>query len=287
MSRYTHEELSGLIRDAHAPQDAKAAFRRIIYDHYKKHGRALPWRNAPTPYEVFVSEIMLQQTQVERVVNKFPTFLARFPDFRALADSTAGEVVAAWQGMGYNRRALSLHRAAKIIVEKHGGALPIHIEELEALPGIGKATARSIAAFAFNEPVVFIETNIRSVFIHFFFPGAENVPDAEILPLVERTLDRKNPSRWYNALMDYGVMLKKENANPSRKSAAYRPQAPFKNSRRQKRGRILARLVESGPLGIAGAAALLGVDIETAGGLLDELEREGFIRKKGRAYVLS
>ena len=287
MARYSQEELSSRIRDARRARGAAASFRKIVYAHYTRHGRTLPWRNDPTPYEVFISEIMLQQTQVERVINKFPEFIARFPGFAELAGAAAGEVIAAWQGMGYNRRALNLHRAARIVVERHGGLLPRTIAELEALPGIGKATARSIAAFAFNEPAVFVETNIRSVFIHFFFNGAEKVPDADLLPLVELTLDRKNPSRWYNALMDYGVMLKKTRANPSRKSASYRPQAPFRNSRRQARGRVIAHLVERKRTSVKKIAALLEVEQAYARDLLDELAREGFIVKKGNGFVLA
>jgi A/G-specific adenine glycosylase len=287
MTSDSHEELSSRIRDARSARGAAASFRKIIYTHYDKHGRLLPWRNAPGPYEVFVSEIMLQQTQVERVINKFPVFIVRFPDFAALAKAQTRDVIAVWQGMGYNRRALSLHRSARIVMERHGGELPRGIDELEALPGVGKATARSIAAFAFNEPVVFVETNIRSVFIHFFFNGAERVSDADLLPLVEITLDGKNPSRWYNALMDYGVMLKKTTVNPSRKSALYRPQAPFKNSRRQMRGRILAFLVARKKIGIPAAAGLLAIELPAAKDLLEELAREGFIVKEGRSFVLS
>ena len=148
---------------------SKKQFQKIIYAHYRTHGRILPWRFEKDPYKIFVSEVMLQQTQVSRVRKKYGAFLKQFPDFRALSVASVSAVLRAWQGLGYNRRALYLKRAAERIVHAHGGKIPREIGELEALPGIGPATARSIRAFAFNEPDIFIETNIRSAYLHFFF----------------------------------------------------------------------------------------------------------------------
>lgn len=214
-------------------------FQKIIWRHYSANGRLFDWRGVDDPYKVFISEVMLQQTQTARVAIKYPEFIDRFPDFRALAQAPLKDVLFAWQGMGYNRRGMYLHRAAHIIVQDHGGMLPNDPVLLDALPGIGAATASSICAFAFNSPTIFIETNIRAVFIHFYFNGREKVHDKEIMPLVETALDKNNPREWYYALMDYGVLLKKSVINPSRKSAHHTKQSKFEGSDRQIRGMIV------------------------------------------------
>jgi len=219
------------------------AFRNRLYDHFLKHGRSLPWRDTNDPYHILVSEVMLQQTQVDRVVEKYTLFIAAFPTWSSLANAPFDSVLSVWQGLGYNRRALSLKNAAAMVMGHFNGILPSDPELLVRLPGIGKATAASIAVFAFNKPVIFVETNIRSVFIHHFFERATDIPDAAILLLVEATLDVENPRRWYSALMDYGAGLKKAHPNPSRRSLHYQKQSPFKGSTRQIRGMILRELL--------------------------------------------
>jgi A/G-specific adenine glycosylase len=221
------------------------SFRKTIRDHYRRHGRHdLPWRHTSDPYRILVSEVMLQQTQVPRVVEKYASFVERFPDFGSLARAPLRSVLRAWSGLGYNRRARYLREAAQVVVAKHGGRLPASIEELTALPGVGPATARSVAAFAFSRAHPFIETNIRAVYIHFFFAGRSRVADADIMPLVEQTLDSRNPRVWYNALMDYGVMLKRDHGNPAVRSAHHAVQPRFEGSNRQARGLIVKALAE-------------------------------------------
>jgi A/G-specific adenine glycosylase len=262
------------------------AFRRKIHSHFENHGRDLPWRRNISPYRVLVSEIMLQQTQVERVIDKYREFLAAFPDFAALAESPLPHLLAVWSGMGYNRRALALKALARKVVDEHRGRLPSDHEKLLALPGIGKYTAGAVRAFAFNKPVVFMDTNIRRVYIHEFFHDREDIHDDEILPLVEQTVDSANPRKWYNALMDYGAVLKKMHANPNRRSAHYTRQSPFENSNRQLRGTILKILVQESPLTAARVAIKTGMDPERVKNNLLRLEAEGFIRKKGRSYFI-
>jgi A/G-specific adenine glycosylase len=229
---------------------------------------------------------MLQQTQVERVLAKYKQFLDAFPDFSTLADAPVRKLLTVWQGMGYNRRALALQALAKQVMTKYSGRLPSNQETLITLPGIGKYTAGAVAAFAFNKPVVFMDTNIRRVFIHEFFRDKENIGDDEIFPLVEKTLDKNDPRLWYNALMDYGSMLKQEQANPNRKSAHYIKQSPFENSNRQVRGMILKILVKKSPLTAAQIVKKSGMDEERIRKNLIQLEREGFIRKKGNLFVV-
>ncbi len=262
------------------------AFRRRVYDYYDAHGRDLPWRRRPTGFRVLVSEIMLQQTQVDRVIEKYGEFLAAFPDFPALAGAPTARLLAAWSGMGYNRRALALRALAQKVVGEHGGRLPSDFDALLSLPGIGNYTAGAVLAFAFNKPVVFMDTNIRRVFIHEFFHDRENINDKELTPLIERTLDRVNPRKWYNALMDYGTMLKKEHGNPNRKSAHYARQSTFENSNRQVRGRILKVLLRESPLGEREVARRTGMDAARVKTNLLRLAEEGFITKKGRAFGL-
>ena len=256
------------------------SFQKIVYRHFAEFGRDLPWRKTNDPYHILISEVMLQQTQVDRVIGKYTSFVKAFPDFKALAKASLEQVYAVWQGLGYNRRALSLKKMAEILVEKYEGRLPATEEELTGLPGIGKATAASIAAFGFNKPSLFIETNIRTVFIHHFFKNRDAVDDSEILALLTQTLDKTSPRKWYSALMDYGTMLKKKHKNPSRNSAHYVKQSRFEGSRRQVRGAILKTLLIAAPLTENGIAQKLPdtnkIDINE---ILDEMVSEGLLRK--------
>ncbi len=269
---------------------AVASFRKTVWVHYKKHGRALPWRPpelallpdgaAREPYAVLVSEIMLQQTQVDRVIPKYKLFMGRFPSVYALARAPLRDVLEVWSGLGYNRRAKFLHELAKTVVKKYRGHIPQDEKDLRTLPGIGAATAASFAAFAFNHPAIFIETNIRSVFIHHFFKNRNAVRDKDIIPLVRQTVDVANPREWYYALMDYGVMLKETHPNPSRKSAHHAKQSPFKGSRREIRGKILALLVHSKRASTGDIRKSLKCSAALARSILKDLESEGFIKKR-------
>jgi A/G-specific adenine glycosylase len=224
-----------------------------------------------------VSEFMLQQTQTERVSRYYEPFIRQFYDFRALARAPLKDVLAAWQGLGYNRRAINLRLTAQKVVSEYNGVLPETREDLIQLPGIGPSTAGAIMAFGFNKPVVFIETNIRRVFIYYFFPDKIDVKDAEILSLVEQTLDYDNPRCWYYALMDYGNMLKKGVSNPNRKSAHYSRQAPFEGSDRQVRGRIIRALLQRHEMDQTELIDLLDTNAVRAKKILRSLEEEGFL----------
>ncbi len=260
------------------------SFRQKVADHYRTGGRNLPWRRTRDPYNILVSEVMLQQTQVERVIDKYQAFLAAFPDFASLAAAPLPELLRLWQGMGYNRRALSLRALACQVVSEHHGELPSDRDTLMTLPGIGPYTAGAVMAFAFNKPVVFMDTNIRRVYIHEFFQDQGNIHDNELLPLVQQTLDARNPRKWYNALMDYGSTLKREQGNPNNRSAHYARQSPFENSNRQVRGRILKVLLSASPLAETRIVEATGMERERVKKNLGDLEKEGFIKKRGRQY---
>ncbi len=267
------------------PQRIKL-FQQRIYAHYRKNKRALPWRRTHDPYKILLSELMLQQTQVKRVIEKYREFLRRFPSIESMASAPLRAILEAWQGLGYNRRALALKRLAVIIVDRHGGRIPREIEALKALPGVGAATAAAVCAFAFDRPVVFIETNIRSVFIHFFFQDREAVKDSDILPLIAQTLDAKRPRQWYYALMDYGVMLKERQPNPGRRSAHYTKQSPFEGSLRQVRGMILRTLVKQPAISEPALVKAINRDAMMVRQALKQLRTEGFIVKKRKRFFI-
>lgn len=262
-------------------------FQKKIWDYYHLYGRKLPWRNIDNPYHIFISEIMLQQTQVARVLVKYPEFLAVFPTISQLAKSDVPTLLKTWQGMGYNRRALYLKNAAEIIVTRYQGKVPDNPVALDELPGIGYATACSITAFAFNKPTVFIETNIRRVFIHEFFTDESEIDDKQLMPLVEATVDHLNPREWYYALMDYGVYLAKQIENPNRRSKHYTLQSKFEGSDRQIRSRIVKELIKSGTIAEQDIISVADCD-DTARveRIVGQLEKEGFLKKIKNGFVI-
>ena len=229
---------------------------------------------------------MLQQTQVERVLPKYEAFIERFPDFSSLASARLGDVLRVWQGMGYNRRAKALKEIAGAVVRDHAGELPADEEVLQRLPGIGKATSSAIAAFAFGQSSALIETNIRRVFIHFFFPGRRRIKDSQILPLVKKTVDRADPRRWYYALMDYGVMLKKKHPDLLKKSSHYKKQSRFEGSDRQIRGAILRELTKAPSLSWAEMTKRTKTDLKRVKRNITALEKEGLVRRSGKKVCL-
>jgi A/G-specific adenine glycosylase len=222
-------------------------FQKDVWEYYNKRKRNLPWRGGRvTPYHVLVSEFMLQQTQVSRVVLKYGEFIKRFPSMQSLASAHLSDILVLWQGLGYNRRAKALYETAKIIVSDHNGKVPQDRDELIALPGIGPYTAGAIRAFGFNEPEIFIDTNIRTVYLRHFFPKGDQVDDKEILEIVERTVDRTNARSWYEALMDYGAYIKQTYINENVRSRHYTKQSKFNGSTRQLRGLIMKLVLEKG-----------------------------------------
>jgi A/G-specific adenine glycosylase len=264
-------------------------FREQVWAYYAASGRHdLPWRLTDRAgrldaYHVMVSEIMLQQTQVPRVMPKFAEFLTAFPDVHALANAPLEAVLRAWSGLGYNRRAKFLWQAAKDIVRLHQSHVPQSQDALVALPGIGANTAGAIRAYAFNQPVVFLETNIRTVFIHHFFSDGDKIADAELAPLVAAALDHESPREWYWALMDYGTYLKQTVGNASRASNVYLKQSTFQGSRRQIRGQVLKALGET-PQTQAQLAAAIADD--RLPGVLHDLLQEGMISELDNSYRL-
>ena len=282
-----------MAEDVSAQEGSLESFRALMLARGRELYRDLPWRRTRDPYAIWLSEVMLQQTQVSRVDGRWQRWLERFPSIDALAAAETADVLDEWQGMGYNRRALALQRAARAVADA-GGAMPQEAAALQALPGIGPATAAGIRAFAYNLPGVYLETNVRTVFLHELYPQAESVPDRELVPLVEATCppDDSNPAddprTWYYALLDYGAYLKKTVPNPSRRSRTHVRQARFEGSHRQKRAMMLRIVLGSGGITAAQACAGLSRQEVSAGrepvaetdaqALLEELAGEGFCR---------
>lgn len=292
-------------------------FRALVRTEGARLYRDLPWRRTRDPYGIWISEVMLQQTQVPRVLKRWEAWLGRFPSVEALAEAPVADVLAEWQGMGYNRRALALKSAAESVARDHCGAFPHDAKALCALPGIGPATAQGIRSFAFDLPGVYLETNVRTVFLHHFFPEVPAVPDRELVPLVRAACPwgggededeaagfavpedaGDTPRSWYYALLDYGAQLKKEVPNPSRRSRSYTRQSKFEGSRRQKRALIVRLLLGAGEVGMDADEALAGVnrmereagrdavDGQLVAGILADLASEGFcVRDGGRWHI--
>ncbi len=256
-------------------------FHKFIFDYYKNYKRKFPFRERITPFNVLVSEIMLQQTQTGRVSEKFIEFIKRFPDFLSLSKASLEEVLKEWKGLGYNRRAIALKKIAEMIINDFNGELPDSLETLKTFPQIGHNTASSIITFAFNKPMAFIETNIRRVYIYFFFPNKIKVNDKEIMTIVKRTINKNNPREWYYALMDYGVMLKKTHPELNKRSAHYRKQAPFNGSTRQIRGELIKLLIKEGKIKIPEIQEKINIkDTKRIKEILNQLKKEGFIEIK-------
>lgn len=262
------------------------AFQNLVWQFFTRHKRDFLWRTTNDSYAIVVSEIMLQQTQVKRVEPKFKVFLEHFPNFSALASASLSEILRLWQGLGYNRRAQALHQLAKIVMAEYHGQLPQTVAELEQLPGLGRTTARSVYVFAYNQPTVFIETNIRRVYLYHFFADQSNVADGQLLPLIEQTLSQTRPREWYWALMDYGTYLAQVTPNPNRRSKHYTKQAPFLGSRRQLRGQILAWLIAA-PRSSTDLARQSKRSRNEVDSVLAELEGEKLIKRGGQNWTIN
>lgn len=217
-------------------------FQKTILDWYKENKRDLPWRNTKNPYRIMVSEIMLQQTQVSRVLPKYKEFLRTFPTPKALAQSKDAQLLKVWSGLGYWRRARFLKEACKTITTQYKGKFPKDTATLRSLPGIGPYTAGAISCFAFGNTEAFVDTNIRRVYIHFFFQDKTDVSDKEILAIAQKAVWKQDPRHWHWALFDYGALVLTDK-KINRKSRHYAKQSKFEGSFRSYRAKALKLLL--------------------------------------------
>lgn len=269
-------------------------FRAHVWEYWQNEGRHdLPWRKTKDPYKILVSEVMLQQTQVPRVIEKYRSFLKKFPTIESLARASLAEVLKEWSGLGYNRRGKFLRDAAIAIGDEYAGRVPTDAHALRSIPGIGSYTASAVRAFAFNLPDALIETNIRAAYIHHFFENQGNmdiaspylrqkISDSAILAIAHEAAEGQDPRKWHWALMDYGAHIKKLHGNPARKSAMYAKQSKFEGSLRQVRGAILRELHKE-----KSNLAKLPFEKERIDRALASLERDGLIKKKRKEWRIS
>ena len=300
-------------------------FQKIILAWYKKNRRDLPWRRTKDPYKILVSEVMLQQTQVTRVIPKYEEFLKAFPTLEKLAKAPNKKLLKVWAGLGYWRRAKYLKEATKTILaaratnsqtsprrrfgtvpaqrdkspraqtpksrrdfegRSFGTSLP---EQLQKLPGIGPYTARALACFAFGSTEAFLDTNIRRVYLHFFFPKRKGVIDSEILKIAQKAVWAKNPREWHYALFDYGAQVLK-NKKINKRSKHYHKQSKFEGSFRSFRTKIMRFLLDQ--QNQTATKSRIKRFLKEAQSpyvpekVLAALEKDGLVKKKRNSYSL-
>lgn len=267
--------------DAHQRQ-----FQQQVWNFFQEHRRNFPWRQTTNLYQILVAEVMLQQTQTSRVVPFFDRFLQTLPTVESLAAVDTETLLKLWQGLGYNRRALFLRSTAQTIQSSFGRVIPANLAQLQTLPGIGPNTAGAILAYAFNQPVIFLETNIRKAFIYHFFPNQPKVSDQEIRPLVAATMDKKNPREWYWALVDYGNWLGRTKTVTNNRSRHYIKQSTFEGSARQLRSHLLRLILEQPRYqnDMAADTSRSASELATA---LGELVAEGFVTNNQGLYTIA
>lgn len=283
---------------------------RRIFRWYRKHGRDLPWRHTYDPYHILVSEVMLQQTQVERVVPKYTAWMHQFPTIESLASAKTGDVIRAWAGLGYNRRALFLQRTAQTIVREHKGIFPADLGLLKQLPGIGDYTARAVLSFAFDAPVAVLDTNHRKFYRRTFFHD-RSIPDKKLLVFADafikdwygRTKKKSKPNhvyRWNQAIMDFMSAVSsatihdptltwyRETFPISTKKVQKKIKTiPFRDTDRFIRGRIVALLRIHGSLALRRAQKEFGHSTgERFQRIIVQLEKEGLVVRQKKMISL-
>ncbi len=266
-----------------------ARFKKEIMKYYRQNGRHdLPWRHDTSPYSIVVSEIMLQQTQVARVIEFYNKWMKMWPSFCDLASAELHEVLKVWKGLGYNIRAIRLHKLSKEIIEKYNGVFPCNFEDINKLSGIGPYTAGAIMNFSYKKATSIIETNIRRVYIHHYFYNKQNIDDKVLCPVIMQTMNQANPQVWFWALMDYGSSLPKIlKFNANRQSKHYTKQSKFQDSDRFFRSKILSTVVENKLISIEEIFSILGNDKERSSKIVNKMIKENILTDLGGKYVLN
>ncbi|MDA3881729.1 MAG: hypothetical protein PF481_00420 [Bacteroidales bacterium] len=269
-------------------QDIITDFQHTVLQKGQELFRHMPWRDDTNPYYILLSELMLQQTQVFRVVPKFQEFITAFPTISDLAQASFEEILSLWSGLGYNRRARFLHNSARLVDSEYNGIIPKTYEQLITLPGIGPNTAGAILVYAHNQAVPFIETNIRTVFIYTFFPDTQDkIKEHSLSELVEQTLYTDNPRVWYWSLMDYGVYIKKTIKNYNAFSDKHTIQSKFEGSFRQKRAQIVRMLLQESGLKEDAIAKKMNQSGRLCSEIIASLVKDGLVQKEGEGYRIT
>ena len=257
-------------------------FQKKVFSFYKKYGRELPWRKTTDPYKILLSELMLQQTQVNRVILYYEKWISRWPTIHALASASLAEVLQAWMGLGYNTRAINLHKAARKIVAEFNNDVLEAMKQYKEIPGVGRYTSQAVQIFSTNANLVTVDTNIRRIFIkEFNLP--EKVSDKALWELAERCLPRGKSRDWHNALMDYGALFltaKKTGIKPKTQ------QSQFEGSDRQIRARILRCLLKE-KMSLSELEKTVRIEQIRLRQILDKMMNEKIIMTKNNSYQLN
>jgi A/G-specific adenine glycosylase len=257
-------------------------FQNEVFSFYHSQGRSLPWRKTTDPYKILLSEYMLQQTQVSRVIHYYEKWITKWPTIIFLAGASRKNVLQAWMGLGYNSRGINLHRAAQKIVDDYDGDVVQAMKHYKDIPGVGKYTSRAVQIFATNADIVTVDTNIRRILIY-RFQLAENIPDTELWTLAEQCLPHGSSRDWHNALMDYGALFltsKKTGIPPKTK------QLRFQGSDRQIRAKILRQLINQ-PLSSTDISKKYDVDPKRLELIIDKMVKQTLIVKKNNCYYIN
>jgi len=279
---------------------------------YSQNKRNLPWRRTVSPYRILVSEVMLQQTQVDRVISKYRDFLRQFPSIKKLATASAGDVITAWQGLGYNRRALYLQKTATTLRKEYGGRFPQDLASLKQLPGIGDYTARALLSFAFDKPVAMLDTNHRKFYSRLFHQDGVS-SDLDLLEKTQELLEeilvtptlfcdgKSMVYHWNQALMDFGALFLVRGADlskcPIRDFSAHVPEflgekkkkntIPFRQTDRYYRGRIVDLLRKKKSMKTRDMAQMFAdMPKSRQQSIIQGLIRDGLIKKVGYSMLL-
>ena len=257
-------------------------FQSKVLSFYKENRRDLPWRNTTDPYKILISELMLQQTQVSRVINYYDKWIKQWPTIDLLAQASRKDVLKAWMGLGYNTRGINLHRSAQKIVNDYNGDLLETMKNYKEIPGIGKYTSRAVQIFSTNADIVTVDTNIRRILISEFHLS-EDVTDKELWQLAEQTLPTGRSREWHNALMDYGALFltaKKTGIQPKTK------QSRFEGSDRQIRAQILRQLMEK-TVSLSELQKIFEIEQNRLQQILDKMVKENIIFRDNNGFYLN
>jgi A/G-specific adenine glycosylase len=257
-------------------------FQKKVFSFYQKNKRDLPWRKTTDPYKILLSELMLQQTQVNRVILYYEKWITRWPDIHALASASLAEVLQAWMGLGYNTRAINLHKAARKIVTEFDNDVLEAMKQYKEIPGVGRYTSQAVQIFSTNADIVTIDTNIRRIFIkEFHLP--EKVSDKELWRLAEKCLPKGRSREWHNALMDYGALhLTSQKTGIKPKTQ----QSRFEGSDRQIRARILRCLLND-TMSLSELKKTFRIEQKRLRRILDKMVTEKIIVNNNNSYQLN
>lgn len=263
-------------------QSTISSFQQKILQYYQKNKRDLPWRHTTDPYSILLSELMLQQTQVSRVIEYYTKWLHTWPTIQHLSKANRKDVLQAWIGLGYNTRGINLHKASQIIVEHYNGDVIAAMDDYKKIPGVGKYTSQAVKIFSTNADIITVDTNIRRIFIH-EFNLPQDISDSKLWSIAQYCLPKGKSRQWHNALMDYGATYltsKKTGISPKT------TQSTFEGSDRQIRAQILRDLLTK-PLTLQDLTNQYNHSSDRLLKILEKMKKQEIIKQENKTYYLN